>query len=215
MFGKRGTLGTYRYLMHGSTHHGLNYLPKEYRRLATTYYHQYGPAGMVMKNFNWFEDGFHKVKSNEKEVYDPNTFLADMIKYTSDARICASLVGAGAFGTMFPVETVAAAWSEPPFATIGLGTGTMASYGRPFQHVHFYEIDRQIRRLSLPENESQMYKKDGPYFSYLHDAIDRGSIVQVRMGDARFAWPTPLNRTTKKKNGKERAKRAGRRISIT
>ena len=55
-------------------------------------------------------------------------------------------------GGVFPVDAVAAAWSEPPFATIGLGTGTMASYGRPFQHVHYYEIDRQIRRLSLPEN---------------------------------------------------------------
>ena len=82
---------------------------------------------------------------------------------------------------------MAAAWSEPPFATIGLGTGTMASYGRPFQHVHYYEIDRQIRRLSLPENESQMYRKDGPYFNYLHDALDRGNRL-FRCGWAMPAW---------------------------
>ena len=56
---RRYRMGAYRSLMHGSTHHGLNYQPKEYRRLATTYYHQYGPAGMVMKKFNWFQDGFH------------------------------------------------------------------------------------------------------------------------------------------------------------
>ena len=32
-------------------------------RLATTYYHQFGPAGMVMEKFNWFKDGF-PLKSN-------------------------------------------------------------------------------------------------------------------------------------------------------
>jgi hypothetical protein len=61
----------------------------------------------------------------------------------------------------------------------------MASYGRPFQYVDYYEIDRQIRRLNLPENKSQEYE-EGPYFWYLHDAMQRGAIVQVRMGDARL-----------------------------
>ena len=47
------------------------------------------------------------------------------------------------------------AWSEPPIATIGLGTGTMASYGRPYQQVHFYEIDNQILRFSLTLPDAQ------------------------------------------------------------
>ena len=97
-----------------------------------------------------------------------------------------------------PIESITAGlWAEPPFATIGLGTGTMASYTRIFQHCHYYEIDRQIRLLSLPENESQMFTdadgNKGPYFNYLQDAIDRGGIVQVRMGDARLRMAYPYS----------------------
>jgi hypothetical protein len=105
------------------------------------------------------------------------------------------------------MTTLATAWSEPPIATIGLGTGTMASYGRPYQHVHFYEIDNQIRILSLglPTREIKDYKQymkerdtrldkyfDGrSAFNYLEQAIERGSTVQVLMGDARLRMALP------------------------
>jgi hypothetical protein len=79
------------------------------------------------------------------------------------------------------------AWSEPPYATIGLGTGTMAAYGRPFQHVHFYEIDNHIRKLSLPVAGGSRY------FTYLEDAKSRGSQVQVLMGDARQRMGHPYH----------------------
>jgi hypothetical protein len=86
-------------------------------------------------------------------------------------------------------------WSEPPIATVGLGTGTMASYGRNFQHVHFYEIDNQILRLSLPEADD-----DAPYgFNYLKEARKRGSEVQVLMGDARLRMALPYKNFYKEK----------------
>ncbi len=165
---------TYKYttLIHGHINHGMNYEKnennpeKDFSRLATTYYHRLGPAGIVMEKFNWFKDS----ASN-------NTYWADN-------RIPAGLVAQGAFGalgtSMLPLGQLIEAWTEPPIATIGLGTGTMASYGRPFQHVHFYEIDDQIRQLSLPEKG-----KGKVYFTYLQDAKDRGANVQVLMGDAR------------------------------
>ena len=88
--------GRYRSLMHGSTHHGLNYQKGKYRRLATTYYHQYGPAGMVMLKYNWFRDGFRKYPLDEPEArrtYDESKWLDDMLMYKSDARMPAALVG--------------------------------------------------------------------------------------------------------------------------
>ncbi len=133
----------YRQLIHGHINHGMNFIvpgkeergtmDKDLSRLATTYYHREGPVGRVMEKYNWVSKG------------KPNTYQADV-------RLPASLVGsfmADNFASGLPLTSLVSAWSEPPIATVGLGTGTMASYGRPFQHVHFYEIDNQIQRLSL------------------------------------------------------------------
>jgi hypothetical protein len=108
--------------------------------------------------------------------------------WASDTRIVASLVGMGATpmnGTGLPMEQLADCWSEPAFATIGLGTGTMASYGRPFQHVHYYEIDDHVREMSLPPEGRE------PLFTYMQDAIERGSEVRIFMGDARLRMSQP------------------------
>jgi hypothetical protein len=192
---------TYRQLIHGHIDHGMNFLPpadkksglgdpvKDLSRLATTYYHREGPVGRVMEKFNWFD-----------KVDGPNSN-----KYSADARLPASLA-ASIFADMgtatLPMTTFVAAWSEPPIATVGLGTGTMASYGRPYQHVHFYEIDNQILRLSLhrPSREilsAAEYRKvradssRRTWFNYLEQAIDRGCAVQVLMGDARLRMAMP------------------------
>jgi hypothetical protein len=156
----------YRYLMHGTTHHGLNYqAPKGLRRLATTYYHAKGPTGLIMNYLNWFKD-----KENE---------------YHSDARLPASVIGLGGFGgpVTLPVDQLAALWSEPPYATVGLGTGTMASYGRPYQHVTFYEIDEVIRSFHVPPYAESTVSP--PLFNYVGDAIARGVSLEIIMGDAR------------------------------
>jgi hypothetical protein len=164
---------TFTQLLHGTTDHGMNFEKptdknlrgnslEDYSRLATTYYHQLGPVGRAMEKFNWFKD-----KNNH---------------YHSDARMVISQLGmcAAPLGTTVPVNNLVDLWSEPPYATIGLGTGTMASYSRLYQHVHFYEIDNVIRRLSLPR------KGGRAYFTYLQGALDRGSCLQVYMGDARL-----------------------------
>lgn len=197
-------------LIHGHINHGMNIFKpeskadwgkpdKDYSRLATTYYHRYGPAGIVMEQFNWGSKNFSAPQ---------NTFYADL-------RMPASLIGQAALplGTgILPYGQLVDLWSEPPFATIGLGTGTMASYGRPYQHVHFYEIDNHVRRLSLPLGKNQYYfsyptlpaevpftlkdyrggdSRPRTYFNSLKDAISRGCEVQVFMGDARLRMHLP------------------------
>ncbi|HZZ78069.1 MAG TPA: hypothetical protein VFE62_06105 [Gemmataceae bacterium] len=187
---------TYRQLIHGHIDHGMNFrVPenkkdwgnpeKDFSRLATTYYHREGPVGRVMEKFNWFPG-------------PPNTFQAD-------ARMPASLVGSGAADALnatLPLVDLVTAWSEPPIATVGLGTGTMASYGRAFQHVHFYEIDNQILNFSLAVptrmipnfKEYQKLREQSrreTYFNYLERAIERGATVQVLMGDARLRMALP------------------------
>lgn len=178
-------LPQYHYLMHGTTHHGKNYYdPPELSRLATTYYHRWGPVGIVMERYNWLKG-------------PQNTYWADN-------RLPAALVGLGAAPLAvgpLPIDQLYQLWSEPPVATIGLGTGTMASYGRPLQHVIFYEIDEKIRSFSLPLEGGKTY------FNYLEGALKRGSHLEVIMGDARQSmqrstpWPKAVRDA--KASGKE------------
>ncbi len=184
-----GNVVEYRQLIHGHINHGMNFLrpgdeadwgnpTKDFSRLPTTYYHRLGPAGRVMELFNWFPNSPDNV-------------------YWADARMPTAIVGQAmsdlATGVL-PMGNLVNLWSEPPYATIGLGTGTMAGYGRPYQHVHYYEIDNHIRRLSLPRKAFYSYDEEPGgkvYFTYLDQAIHRGSQVQVLMGDARLRMALP------------------------
>lgn len=65
---------------------------------------------------------------------------------------------------------------KPAIAVVGLGTGTLASYGQPGQTFTYYEIDPAVRRIA--------YNRD--WFTYLGDALDRGVNLKVDMGDARL-----------------------------
>jgi hypothetical protein len=164
-------------LMHGTTHHGLNYhIPAEFNRLATTYYHKNGPVGDVMKlAYQRFDRKPDKWNTYPEDACAPTLMLG------SAAMPVPGLLNAPA--AMLPAAI--STWAEPPFATIGLGTGTMAGYGRPWQHVHFYEIDEQIRNFSLPPGGGN------PFFLYLRDALRRSSQVHVLMGDARLRMAQP------------------------
>jgi hypothetical protein len=183
------------YLMHGTTHHGLNYqfpdrptkLPigtgkdielPDMTRLATTYYHRDGPVGSVMERLNWFP-------GMKTEIKD------ERLTFWADVRLPVSLIGNGAptFGVNFPMDMILSAWSEPAYATIGLGTGTMASYSRPFQHMTFYEIDEHIRNFSLPPEDRSTY------FTYLQGALKRGVKLEVIMGDARLTMTKEMVNT--------------------
>jgi hypothetical protein len=59
-------------------------------------------------------------------------------------------------------------------AIIGLGTGTIACYGKAGQHLTFYEIDPAVERIA----------RDPRYFTYLSDCPAR---VEVVLGDARLS----------------------------
>jgi spermidine synthase len=63
-------------------------------------------------------------------------------------------------------------------AVIGLGTGSMATHVRPGQHLTFYDIDPIVKRFSFDE--------DNPFFTFVQGARERGSKVDLVMGDARL-----------------------------
>jgi hypothetical protein len=176
-------LGLYYSLRHGTTLHGQNFRrpedralwgkkDKDFSRLANTYYHRRGPAGRVMEMYNW---GSKTPAHPENEAFPPNTYYAD-------ARMPASIVGLGTDVWSGLVNLQ----SEPPYAVIGLGTGTMASYCRPYQHLDYYEIDDHVRVLS-----EELPSPDSPFFTYIHDARERGGIVWILMGDARLKMAEP------------------------
>lgn len=60
-----------------------------------------------------------------------------------------------------------------PVAAVGLGTGAVASYGKPGQRFTFYEIDPVVIRLAA----------DPRYFRYLADSP---ATIEVVPGDARL-----------------------------
>ncbi len=79
-----------------------------------------------------------------------------------------------------PIGQVFTAYNDDPkknYAVIGLGTGTMACYALPGQHVTFYDIDPVVRDIS--------FKEDNPYFTFVEDARKRGAHVDLVLGDAR------------------------------
>jgi hypothetical protein len=93
-----------------------------------------------------------------------------------DARLPASLVGLGPV----PFGILVGMHSEPPYADLGLGTGTVAAHARPWQHLVFYEIDPLVVRLSVPPEGEK------PYFYYVQDARNRGAKVEIIVGDGRL-----------------------------
>src|SRR5262245_60410605 len=151
---------------------GSNYLkpadPRDWRhpdrdfsRLPTTYYHRGSPVGVVMERFNWFGGR-------------DNT-------YASDARLPASLValaGTGHVGAGLPLTSFTGVWSEPPYGTLGMSIGTMASYARPLQVVDLYENSKAVRELGLPSAGQ-------PKVSFVHDAKRRGAGLRIFAGDER------------------------------
>src|SRR5262249_17860638 len=65
---------------------------------------------------------------------------------------------------------------KPPMAVLGLGTATMAGYTRPEQEIWYFEIDRAVLRIA----------SNPKYFTFLTDAIARGAVVKIIMGDGRL-----------------------------
>jgi hypothetical protein len=155
---------TYRTLVHGGIDHGREIvkvvdsqmrsddgLNRKIRRDPITYFHPLNGVGEAYAKFSW-----------------------------PDHRLPASLVGMGTSPIAAVTGLLVDMHSEPPYAVLGLGTGILASYARPYQTMDFYEIDPLVRDLSLPKNG-----KD-PVFYYVQDAKDRGANIDVKMGDGRL-----------------------------
>ncbi len=132
--------------------------PKELRRQATGYYHQDGPVGQVLEQFNWLRG----VASS----------------YRSDNRLPASLLAISAVDTIglspLPMNMLVQAWSEPPIGVLGLEVGTIASYARPFQHIHYYKMSAYLKDLVLPQ-------ADKPHWGHARQ-IRRGSHGTAHQG---------------------------------
>ena len=79
-----------------------------------------------------------------------------------------------------PLGQVIAAMSKvkplPEIGAIGLGTGSIAGYGKAGQHITFYEINPAVKEIA----------EDPKLFTYLTDARARKADVQVVLGDARL-----------------------------
>jgi hypothetical protein len=79
-----------------------------------------------------------------------------------------------------PIGQVFAAYQERlaghHVGLIGLGSGTLASYGQLGQKLTYYEIDPLVRRIAY----------NPTYFTYIQDAVNRGVELDVVLGDARL-----------------------------
>jgi hypothetical protein len=172
---------TERYLMHASTHHGSCIIePPEMLRYPTTYYHRKGPVGQVMRNLEWFPEPAQNLRQNGADFW----LQRNRDNTKDDARIAAALVGmmTAPLGTSpLPLEPIVTAWSEPPFACVGLGVGSLLTYAHPYQWVDSYELDPAIIALSTDVAPDQKT----PVFHYVQSAEKRGVNAKIIAGDAR------------------------------
>ena len=90
-------------------------------------------------------------------------FIAAFILFLFEATKIARHEWGGDFWTQ-----LVGVWSEPPIAVIGMNAGTLASYARPLQHMHFYEPNRQL--IDLMERG---------FFRFLSDARVRGADLPI------------------------------------
>jgi len=75
---------------------------------------------------------------------------------------------------------------RPNIGVIGLGTGTMAWWAEPGQHLTFYDIDPAVRDISFKKWDKD-HPSELPLFTYVDDARERGVIVEdLELGDARL-----------------------------
>jgi hypothetical protein len=82
-----------------------------------------------------------------------------------------------------PHNTARPALQKPlRIGVVGLGTGTIAAYGRRGDYLRFYEINPEVVRLSGPT---------GQYFTYFQDSPAKKDIV---LGDARVQMERELAR---------------------
>jgi hypothetical protein len=128
-------------------------------RLATTYFYREGPIGVVMERYNWFPG-----KSNT---------------FSADARLPASLIAATGLDPCGQLGQLVNLWSEPAIAVVDIDVGSMASYARPGQTLHYFEPVSEMVKMSFPNEGKE------PLFHLVPDALARGANVKVFEGEPR------------------------------
>jgi hypothetical protein len=187
----------YRKLIHGGIDHGQQVVRYKYedangvvteeteamnlrkRREPITYFHERNGIAELFYKLTW-------------PKAQPVTAVIDM-NGRSDARLPASMF-ALAGGDFAAYTMLANTQSEPPFAVVGLGTGLLACYAKPYQHVDIYEIDPLIKNLSIVpgyvppwhQDRATMPKLPDPTFYFVHDAQERYAKIDVKLGDGRL-----------------------------
>ncbi len=188
----------YRTLIHGGINHGREIVHIRYmdqfgdmlpedpqqslrkRREPITYFHERNGVAELFHKLCWPNS-------------PPPTHVVNMTG-VADARLPAAMVGLGAtdFSTL---ATLANTQSEPSFAVLGLGTGILASYAKPYQHVDIYEIDPLVKNLSIVPGYVPPWDKGraqmsnvlpDPTFYFVHDAQERFANIDVKLGDGRL-----------------------------
>lgn len=93
----------------------------------------------------------------------------------------------GPVGSMFHELRIrkGGADAKADFAMVGLGTGSASCYALKGQNITFYEIDPTVKKLV---DETQ------DYFTYTHDARQRGAHLEIHMGDARLQLKEDVDR---------------------
>jgi len=188
----------YRTLIHGGINHGRQIIRYRYedeneklfpetvemnlrkRREPITYFYQRNGVAELFYKLAWRDE-------------EPLTAITNMTG-RSDARLPAAMVGLAA-GNAPAWNMLANTQSEPPYAVLGLGTGILACYAKPFQHVDIYEIDPLVKDLSIVpgyvppwhKDRAKMSKDlDDPVFYFVHDAQERWANINVILGDGRL-----------------------------
>jgi hypothetical protein len=170
-----------RTLIHGGINHGQQIVePAALRREPITYFHPSNGVGELYHKLTWGNPPDPQASPAEYDQWMQKYREAKYQFYPADARLPAALAGLGATGSPWPL--LVGMHSQPPYAVLGLGTGTLACHGQPFQHVDFYEIDPIIRRLSVPPSGDA----DDLVFYYVDDAVKRGANLSIIMGDGRL-----------------------------
>jgi hypothetical protein len=83
----------------------------------------------------------------------------------------------GAMFNAFAARNQAKENANTAVACVGLGTGSLSSYGAPGQKMLFFEIDAHVRSLVEPPR----------FFSYIDSAKKQGVDLEFAMGDARIS----------------------------
>ncbi|HZZ79104.1 MAG TPA: hypothetical protein VFE62_11325, partial [Gemmataceae bacterium] len=188
----------YRTLIHGGINHGRQIIRYRFadendkifpetvemnlrkRREPITYFHEMNGVAELFHKLSW-------------PTAQPPIHVLNMTGL-SDARLPASMVGLAAGETPL-LSMLANTQSEPPYAVLGLGTGILASYAKPYQHVDIYEIDPLVKQLSIvpgyvppwdPNRDKMPKDLPDPVFYFVHDAQERQANINVILGDGRL-----------------------------